>query len=255
MSYEVFAPYYDLLTQNVNYKGYAGRVFSLIRRYLKAAPGPGQKITVADIACGTLNLGICLEDLGFKVIGTDLSDDMISAAKHKIKDSGSSIILLKQDMRKLCLPYCADAAVCSLDALNHLPRLDSVKQAFLAAAENLKPGGLFIFDMNTPYKHRKVLADNSFVFDRPKEGVYAVWQNEYRPGDCSVKITLDFFLRQEDGSFVRKSESFRERAYHTKTVAELVENCGFELLEIFDGLKNSAPTKFTERILYVARRI
>ena len=94
MSYEVFAPYYDLLTQNVNYKGYAGRVFSLIRRYLKAAPGPEQKITVADIACGTLNLGICLEDLGFNVIGTDLSADMISAAKHKIKDSGSSIILL-----------------------------------------------------------------------------------------------------------------------------------------------------------------
>lgn len=249
MSYNIFASYYDILTRNVNYKGYAKRIQSLISEFY----GDSNDILIAELACGTASLGLELEKLGFSVVGTDISEEMLSSAQQKIRQTGSNIAVFKQDMRKLCLFERADVVVCSLDALNHLPRLDSVRRTFLAAADNLKPGGLFIFDMNTPFKHHKVLGNNTFIYNQPE--IYTVWQNEYRAEDCSVKISLDFFVACSDGSYKKFSEIFRERAYHTKTVTKLLSACGFKTLGLYDELKNCAPNKHTERILYAARRI
>ncbi len=248
MAYGVFASYYDILTKNVNYKGYAKRVASLISEFYPI----GKKVLVCELACGTLSLGLELEKLGMSVLGTDLSGDMLSRAKEKIQQTGSNISVLKQDMQGLCLHVRADAVVCSLDALNHLPSLESVQKTFSAVYRNLKRGGLFIFDMNTPYKHREILGYNTFFYDTPE--VSAVWQNEYREEDCSVGITLDFFAK-EGGVYRRYTEKFRERAYPTRKIIKALGESGFKTLGTFDGLRKCAPLPRGERILYVARRI
>ncbi len=249
MSYGAFASYYDLLTSNVNYAGYARRVDGILS-------GFGLKdCTILDAACGTLGLGIELSELGYDIIGTDLSRDMISAACDKLalKRLNGRFKLAVTDMR--CLPaseFKADAAVCSLDALNHLKSLEDVEKAFRSIHGCLGKNGAFIFDMNTPYKHRCVLGDNTFVYDLPK--VYAVWQNSFRESDCSVGITLDFFEKTASG-YRRYTEKFRERAYPQSAVISALHRSGFKTVAVFDELKSCAPNPHTERILYVARRI
>lgn len=246
MSYNSFALCYDRLTDNVNYAGYARRVHILLKAFCP------QALSIAEIACGTASLGLELESLGYDVAGVDLSEEMLFEAQRKIIAKGSGIILQKQDMRELLLAKKYDAAVCSLDALNHLPRFEDVKMAFLAVRRNLRRGGLFIFDMNTPFKHREILVDNTFVYE--KSGIYAVWQNVYRERDCSVGITLDLFFEGKDG-YTRHRESFCEVAYPKRQVCQALKSCGFEVLGCYDELKEAPPTSRTERILYCCRRI
>lgn len=248
MSYGAFAEYYDLLTSNVNYPGYARRINSLIKQYRPGAD------SIIELACGTASLGIELSKLGYSVYGVDISPDMIFLAEKRRTDLGleNCLNLWIQDMRDMSLSVRADVVVCSLDALNHLDCLSDIAKTFCSVRRHLKKDGLFIFDMNTPYKHKNILGCNTFVYDLPQ--VYAVWQNEYRESDCSVGITLVFFAKHGD-VYKRDSESFRERAYSQKTIIKALRSCGFELTGLFDELKKSAPTSRTERILYISRRI
>ncbi len=246
MSYGVFATYYDLFTKNVNYSAYAQKVDSII---MSLAFKRG---SLVDLACGTCSLGLRLSKMGYSVTGVDLSHEMLLRAYQKVSFAGERIKLVKQDMCKLRLPKKADAVVCSLDALNHLSGLNSVKQAFKAVKENLAPNGIFIFDMNTPYKHKNILADNCFVFDSPK--AYLGWQNDFNERDCSVDITLDFFV-PVGNSYKRYTEEFKEIAYEQRVIKDALKECGFELVSCFDDISDNAPTEITERILYVAKSI
>lgn len=246
MSYGAFAEFYDRLTGNVNYAAYARRVETLIRRYR-----PESK-SIVELACGTMSLGLELAARSFDVLGLDISDDMLKIAEGKISQCEYSAKVARQDMREFELPHPADVFVCSLDGLNHLGGMDDIRKTFRAVRENIKPDGLLIFDMNTPYKHREVLSYNTFVYELP--GLYCVWQNEYRERDCSVGITLDIFADSGNG-YARHTEKFLETAYPKESVVRALRACGFAVIGMFDELKSSKPTPRTERILYVARRV
>lgn len=245
MSYGAFAGFYDRLTGNVNYAAYARRIDALIKRFRP------ESRSIVELACGTMSLGIELAAHDYSVLGLDISGDMIKRADEKISRCKYDAKVLRQDMREFSLPRPADVFVCSLDGLNHLGGMDDIVKTFKAVRKNLGNGGLFIFDMNTPYKHREVLGDNTFVYELP--GLYCVWQNEYRERDCSVGITLNIFAERA-GVYERCTEKFRERAYPKSEILRALRACGFETLAEFDELKSCAPTPRTERILYVARR-
>lgn len=243
MSYGIFASYYDLLTQNVDYKKYAQRISELAKAH-RIESGK-----LVDLACGTASLSLELEKLGFSVTGIDLSCDMLTYAAQKKYSCGSKINLVQQDIVSLALPFKADVFVCSLDALNHLDCFEFVKMTLRQVAKYLDKNGLFIFDMNTVYKHKFVLADNVFVHDTDE--VYLTWQNEYNDMERSVLITLDFFVPDENENYSRYSESFKEYAYETEKVISAIEECGLELKAVFDDLTDNPPKEDTQRVLYV----
>lgn len=104
-----------------------------------------------------------------------------------------------------------------------------------AVAENLRPGGLFLFDVNTVYKHRQVLAGQTFVFD--EEDYYLVWDNEALD-DTAVRVLIDLFCYNGE-SYDRLSDSFIERAHtHRQLTAALSE---FEILGRYAELTTDAP--------------
>ena len=243
MSYGIFASYYDLLTGNVDYKEYAKRIDELVAKH------GGKRGKLVDLACGTASLSLELEKLGYTVTGCDLSCDMLTYAAQKKYSQGSRITLVQQDMTALSLPGRADVFVCSLDALNHLECLIFVEMTFARVAKYMKKDSLFIFDMNTVYKHKHVLADNAFVFDTDE--VFVTWQNEYNDMERSVLITLDFFVPDEEENFQRYSESFKEMAYSVDEIEKSLDNAGLRIIEMYDDLTNDLPHEKTERILFV----
>lgn len=246
MSYSSIAEFYDLLTSNVNYAGYAKRVNRIINSYRSKSH------SIVELACGTLSLGLELAEMGYKVVGIDKSEKMLCHAEQKCASRGFSIPLYNLDITDFSIPFKGEVFICSLDGLNHLDGMGCVASAFRAIKRNIKRGGLLIFDMNTPYKHRDVLGCNSFIFELP--GIYCGWQNEFRESDCSVKISLDIFAEKKDG-YKRFNECFREYAYTEKAIKNSLKASGFEVLGTFDELKSSSPGPRTERILYAARSI
>ncbi len=247
MSYQRFAEFYDRLTGNVNYAGYAGRIAAIIKKLRL------ESLSIVELACGTFSVGLFLIEKGFSVCGLDTSEEMLQRAAKKAFERGFSVDLFNADMRDFTLPRPADVFICTLDGLNHLDGFYDVMRTFYAVGRNIKKGGLFIFDMNTPYKHEKILGNNSFIYDLGD--VYCGWQNRYDPRDCSVGITLDIFAKSGGAGFERITESFRETAYPEKQVINGLKAAGFEVLGSFDGISSARPNPHTERILYVARSI
>lgn len=246
MSYSFFARYYDALTMNVSYDTIAKRYDELVTRF------GGRKDILLDLGCGTGSLCECMARLGYDCIGIDNSEDMLNEALDKKYDSGLNIQYLCQDMTRLDMFGTIDVTVSSLDCLNHLDSLDDVRKTFERVSLFAYPDGLFIFDMNTPYKHKYVLGDNVFVYDT--EDVYCVWQNSFCDENNKVEITLDFFERDGD-IYERQSEQFCELAYDDEVIKRLLCECGFELLAQYDDFSDNEVTEKTQRILYVAKKV
>lgn len=252
MSYGFFAEYYDFFTENINYRAYAARV-AKIAKVLNICGGKA-----IDLGCGTGSLSLELAKSGFSVTGVDLSEKMISKADEKLGSQENGFIVEKCRFLSCDITKLPDSlkdgshsiAVSSMDVLNHLPNFRSVESVFGEVSKALKKGGAFIFDMNTIYKHRHILADKCFVFD--SERAYLGWQNDYFEGDNSVKITLDFFVPDDDCGYKRHTECFTEKAYPAKSIMEALERNGMKLIAIYDGLSEKKPTKTTQRVMYVS---
>ena len=249
-SYGLFARYYDALTEDIAYPARAAYFDALIHKHMDRTP----QDAVLDLACGTGSLTVELAALGYDMIGVDASADMLAVAMGKPTSASAekAILFLCQRAEQLDLFGTVDACVCALDSLNHLPGRAALKKAIARVSLFLNPGGVFLFDMNTPYKHAHILGDNAFVYEQPT--MTCLWRNAYSSaGDVhKVDITLDFWEHEKDGRYRRTTETFSEYAYEPGVVEQILAECGFTLAAVYEGDTQSPPRADTQRLVYAA---
>lgn len=238
--YGDFAEAYDALTFNVPYDEIAEYYKKILRQMTS-----GKRLL--DMGCGTGNLTVRLADMGFQVIGLDASEEMLTIASSK----SDKVRWMRRDMTRFKLSGPADAIISTLDSINHLNSAEKISECFERAAENLKPGGAFVFDVNTVYKHREILGNNTFVYDLGM--VYCVWQNEFCPSDNGVDIELDLFF-EKGKKYSRGYESFREITLSEEDYCKRLEAAGFEIVNIWEYLTFSEPTESSEKLLISAKK-
>ena len=243
-AYGDFAAFYDALMQ----EDYAARADYLLAVFARFGTSPR---LLLDLMCGTGSLSVELARRGVEVIGVDGSQDMLAHAGQKAAQAGLAPLFLCQDAQELDLYGTVDSAVCTLDSLNHLTSFGALCRALERVSLFLEPDGLFLFDVNTPYKHREILAGQTFVLET--QAVFCVWQNEYEPEHDLIHIALDFFA-DNGQSYDRYSEEFTERAYTSEELARALKSAGLETLAVFEDLRFSPPEPNCERALYVARK-
>lgn len=238
--YGDFASVYDLLTFNVPYDEIAKYYAFVLSKMTD-----GKR--VLDMGCGTGNLTVRLADAGFSVIGQDASAEMLSIAANK----SDKVTWICQDMADTRLGERVDAVISTLDSINHLKSRAEISKCFQRAAKSLNRGGAFVFDVNTPFKHREILGENTFVYDI--DGVYCVWQNTFRAEDCGVDIDLDLFFEDKDGRYSRGEEHFREIALPVEEICQLLEDTGFQIADIWEYLTFEEPKNDSEKLLVSAK--
>lgn len=238
-----FAFVYDRLTDNVNYPERAEYIRTLFERL-----GVKKGSDVLDLACGTGSLTLELSD-SYEMIGVDNSPEMLSQAQEKMYDAEKRILFLCQDMTELDLYGTVDAAVCMLDSLNHLDSPEDIRTVINKVGLFMNHGGIFVFDVNTIYKHREILGNNTFVYDCDE--VYCVWQNQLKSDD-SVDISLDIF-EQDGDAYFRSSEGFTEIACPIDDYKKWLSEAEFEIINIYDEMSDRPLSDTTERAVFVAR--
>lgn len=243
--YNAFSEFYDELTNNINYKECADYICTLLKHY-----GVFEGSCILDLACGTAKLTTELSKAGYDMIGVDSSEEMLIQARNNLFNNKQDALLICQDMLKLDLFGTVDAAVCTLDSLNHLPNSESVKKAIANVGLFMNPNGVFIFDVNTLYKHHEILSNNTFVYDC--DNVYCVWQNNLH--EDTVDISLDIF--EFDGeAYNRYSEDFSETAYPLESYIEWLKAADFSEIKIYNELTTDNTDDKTQRAVFVARYI
>lgn len=246
MSYTDFAYVYDALMGDVNYPRRSEYLLNLFKKFDK------KPSLLLDVACGTGGFSIELAKKGIEVIGTDMSEDMLSIAREKTAEEGLDILYLCQSAEELDLYGTVDGAICCMDSINHITDIGTLETALQKISLFLEPERLFIFDVNTTYKQEKILTNNTFVLD--EEDVYCVWQNEFDPEHRITNISLDFFTKEDD-IYVRSGEEFSEKAYTNEELGVLLKKAGFKVEAVFGDMSETPPTDTEERVFYICRKL
>ena len=246
-SYEFLAGCYDAFTYDVDYAAWADYIEKHFRR--RGLPGK----TVLDLACGTGSLTRELALRGYEMIGVDLSPEMLSEAAEKNRDVGEvPPMFLCQPMEKLDLYGTIDACVCCLDSVNYVTDPKKLQKAFERVHLFLMPGGLFLFDVNTPEKLEGL---DGQVFLDETEDAYCVWRAEYSRRSRICSYFMDIFqLHPESGQWERGEELHRERAYTIPELTGYLERAGFRDIQVFGDLKLRRPKPGEGRVFFVARK-
>ncbi len=246
-SYRALAGSYDALTYDVDYPAWA----DYIQLHFHKRPPPGK--TVLDLACGTGSLTWELARRGYELIGVDQSPEMLAQAAGK--DPGQvpvQPIFLCQPMEQLDLYGTIDACVCCLDSVNYVTDPKKLARAMERIHLFLMPGGLFLFDINSPEKLEGL---DGQVFLDETEDAYCVWRAEYsrRGRICSYFMDL-FQLDGDTGLWRRGEELHRERAYTVEELTAMLQAAGFHEIHTYGNLKLRPPKPGEERVFFTARK-
>ena len=244
-SYDFLAGCYDRLTYDVDYAAWAG----YIEKHFRKNHLPGN--IVLDLACGTGSLTRELALRGYELIGVDQSPEMLAQAAEKNRGvSPVEPIFLCQSMEKLDLYGTIDACVCCLDSVNYVTDPKKLARAFERVHLFLMPGGLFLFDINTPEKLEGL---DGQVFLDETEDAYCVWRSEFSRRICSYFMDI-FQLDPSSGQWSRGEELHRERAYTVPELTAMLQAAGFTDVRTWGELKLRPPRPGEPRIFFTARK-
>lgn len=247
--YTSISSVYDRLNADFEYEAYADYIAKQIRTHEKA---PSE--LVLDLACGTGKMTFLLRDRGYDMTGVDISEDMLSIARDICYDKEiDNILWLCQPMQDFELYGTVDACACTLDSLNYLTKYDELKKCFSLVHNYLIPDGVFVFDINTPYRFKNIYGENDYVLEC--DGALVAWQNHYNEKSKICKFFLSVFEENEDGTYSRSDEVQSERAYSKKQIISALENAGFELISIYGDFDGKEACDTDEKWYITARNI
>ncbi len=248
-SYGNLALLYDrLIYEDVDYKKYSQFISDMCVNYRV------DRVNYLDLACGTGNLSIELAKDFKEIYLLDLSEEMLSEAEVKFRGKGLKARFICQNIVSLNLNRKFDLITCCLDSTNYILEEDELESFFKGVYSHLNNNGIFVFDINSFYKIKDILGNNTFTYD--SDEVFYIWQNFFE--DEIVDMNLTFFVR-EDGSYNRFDECHTERAYRLSEIMETIRQIGFKvslLCENYDKYKvlDKKKEPRVERITFVVQK-
>ncbi len=249
-SYADLSKIYDKWQENNDAAQWADFVEKTLARFGKTKQGDGAKgsFLLLDAGCGTGSFAVEMANRGYDVLGIDRSEDMLAAARKK--DPGQRIQFVCQDMTRMELFGTVDGIVCLLDTVNHVLDEAKLRRFFRLCQNYLNPGGLLIFDLATPHYFEEVLG--SRVFYDINESYALIWQNAFDSKRGRSRSDLTYFIRREDGAYLRGEERIEERAYSAQQIQTFLQESRLTLLGQYGGLTFRKPSAASQRILFVA---
>ncbi|MBQ3055267.1 MAG: class I SAM-dependent methyltransferase [Oscillospiraceae bacterium] len=243
--YQSLAGSYDHFTEDVGYPAWADYFEHIFSKHNTTVE------SVLDLGCGTGTLSLLFSERGYEVIGVDASPEMLAQAQVKAS-SCTKIppLFLCQEMEELDLYGTVDAAVSSLDSISYLDGYDALFNTLARLKFFVRPGGLFVFDVNTEAKFRTI---DGNCYLREDEDTVCVWSAAYDEESKYCVMSMDLF-RAAGALWAREHEEHEEYAFSRAEITEALEQNGFTLEAAYGELSMDAACDTDARIFYVARR-
>jgi SAM-dependent methyltransferase len=236
MSYEQFSRFYDLVMGDRSKAAH-------FTRSLIAHDKPEAK-TVLEIACGTGAILGFLADK-YDVTGLDQSHHMLALARRKLPH----IRFYRQSMTSFRIAKKFDAIVCVFDSINHLLEFGKWKKVFHQVALHLNDDGLFVFDVNTLGKLRRLANSSAWSREFDRDLVIIDVRNGPRGlFEWNVKI----FERQKRNDYKLIRETIRELALPHKRISTALR-ARFKQVKVIDP-GGARPSDESERLYFVCRK-
>jgi SAM-dependent methyltransferase len=246
------AEYYDIFYASKPYEEEARFVHEQMQSL-----GVGRTEKLLELACGTGSHALALERFGYWVMATDYSDSMLTCARKKAKEAGSSVDFRLQDMRNLAIserPF--DAVVCLFDSIGYVASNEGMFSVFKGVRSHLRKDGLFLFE----FWHAAAMLRNydsvRVSRNRTAKGeLLRISETEIDVVRQVGKVKYTVYDLSHDGTYTRLEETIVNRFFQVQEVAGMLSLCGLTPVKWFAGYdQDAAITEETWHIVGVARR-
>lgn len=208
-------PYYHTLYKNRDYEE-ASLFIDNVSIFLKIK----QSTVCWDLCCGKGRHSIYLNKKGFRVIGTDLSEQSICEANESANET---LEFYQHDMRKLFRTNYFEVVFNLFTSFGYFEKREDDLHVFDSVQKALKSNGLFVFDyLNSEYV-------KSMIVERDSKTIDGITFN------ISKKIENNTIIKSID--FTDKGESFhfeeRVKLFDKTYFEDLAKECNLTILNTF----------------------
>lgn len=218
---------------------------------------------VFDIGCGTGRIAIPIAKQCSRVICLDFSRKMLQIAKSKAEVEGvvNKIFFVREDMKSFSFHKRFDLIIMPYRTFVALISLEEQKRTLRNIHEHLTDEGLFIFNVFVPnlrlianYVPRWRLYRECFN-EKLGESLKIYEIKQYHPIDQIIEQRMKTIKYLGKGKAEGKHLTLKYRYFHRFELQHLLENCGFEVLDVFGDFRgNKLDEKSTEMIWTTKRR-
>ncbi|MBF7097737.1 class I SAM-dependent DNA methyltransferase [Alkalibacter mobilis] len=246
--YKKLSEVYDnLIKEDIDYDLFIDWIISKIKR------SKFEVKSILEIGCGTGNITIPLGQKGYKMTGVDISDEMLSVADAKAFEVGIEVRWINSDIVDLDMDSKFECVISTMDTFNYITDIDDLCKSLGNVYNALKPGGIFIFDINTKYRLKEIYGSNSFNY--VSDEICYIWNNYYNEDQKICEFEINFFLKDEySDAYERFEEIHYQRAYEKSEIVDLLKDTGFTNVQTFDFLSFEKPADKSEKIHFYAQK-
>lgn len=245
------ALYYDTFYADKPYAAEAATVHQLFREHSQ-----GSCERLLELACGTGRHALELEKLGYRIVATDYSEDLLAVARQKASAAKSSIEFRFQDMRALDLGETFDGVYCLFDSIGYVQTNDSINKVFQGVSNHMRSEGLFIFEFwhaaamlrnYEPKRERRWLT--------PDGELHRISTTKLDVATQTAEVTYKIEEFADHRSVNTLTETQVNRYFLVQEMREFLEMNGFGVVRFAPAYQIEQPIdENTWHILAVARR-
>ena len=235
-AYTGFARFYDRIMGDRSEE--IDRIRRYIGRYHLAAG------SLLELGCGT---GALLTGLtpALTVTGVDMSPQMLAVAAGTVPAARLELA----DITSFWLPDRFDVVICMFDTLNHVPDFAGWRSLFDRVHEHLRPGGLFVFDVNTTGRLQRL--DGGPPYLDEFDGNVVVMTVRSAGGALSLWETR-IFEQQPDGLYRLHHEKIHELGVPLAQIRATLADRFEELTA--ESLDGSPVSDDSDRVFFAWRK-
>lgn len=237
--YKYLSACYDEFMAEVDYDSWAKRITYCLENRKKGI----------DCGCGSGKITSRLKKAGYDVIGTDVSAEMLEAARANFIRENLDIPLVQMDSEKLTVGNKIEFITAVCDVVNYIKKPE---RFFRSAYRALKPGGILIFDISSKFKLTGIIGNN--VFTDSTDNVTYIWSNVLSPALDKVEMYLTFFTKNATGSYDKSEEKQVQYIYDPEYLVSLLRQTGFENIK-YVGFDGKGRMEEEERIFFTAYKV
>lgn len=215
---------------------------------------------IIDLACGTGRLTIPLAKEGHEMIGIDVHEGMLQAAKEKSHQENLHINWVRQDCTNFDLGIKTDFIYSGGNSFQHFLTNEDQDGLFNSVSSHLNPLGLFVFDTRFPSAEE--------LLQPPREEYWT----SYIDADTGYKVelsTISHYIAIEQVQYyttfrryVNEGQLMKElkarvnlRYVYPKEMERLAEKHGFKIINVYEDWNRNPISQESYAMVYVCQKL
>lgn len=200
---------------------------------------------VLDLCCGCGRHAVRLKELGYDVVGLDLSEELLELACSRSAECDLDVKFIRCDMREIPYENYFDLIVNFFTSFGYFADDRENQKVLSAIAKALKPSGKFLIDyMNPDYVAKNLVDRDEREIAR---GLHVIQERWIASRRINKKITL---IR--DGKVSEYNESVR--MYSCPEMKDMLMIVGLKLTAIYGNFDGSEYRQDSPRMILIGEK-